>query len=238
MPETTSQSKNRLLAALPDSEYQRLSPHLEAVGMPHAQILYEMDGPVEYVYFPTGCLISLVTQMASGTTVEVGLVGNDGMSGITALLGDGTSPEHALVQIANGALRARFSVIQEEFKRGQALHDLLLRYTRAFVKQVAQTAACNASHTVEERLARWFLMCSERVNSEELELTQEFISQMIGTRRATVSLAASALQIEGLIKYNRGHIRIVDHKGLEEYACECYAAVKSEVDRLFGQSPS
>jgi CRP-like cAMP-binding protein len=238
MPETTSQSKNRLLAALPGSEYQRLSPHLESVQMPHGQILYEEDGPVEYVYFPTGCLISLVTLMQSGATIEVGLVGNEGMSGITALLGEGTSPERAIVQIADGAMRAKFSVIQEEFRRGGALHDLLLRYTRSFVKQVAQTAACNASHTVEERLARWFLMCSERVNSEELNLTQEFISQMIGTRRATVSMAASALQTEGLIKYNRGHIRIIDHEGLEDFACECYAAVKAEFDRLFGHIPN
>jgi CRP-like cAMP-binding protein len=229
---SNTQSRNRLLAALPGKEYERLAPHLKSVNLPHGEIIYEAGGQVEYVYFPFSSLISLVTLMENGATVEVGLVGRDGMSGITALMGDQTSPERAIVQIPDGGMRASLAVIKEEFMRGGALQDLLLLYTRAFLKQVAQTAACNATHTVEERLARWLLMCRDRVESEELNLTQEFISEMIGTRRATVSVAASALQTEGLIHYRRGHIRIVDQRGLEEYACECHKAVKAEFDRL------
>jgi CRP-like cAMP-binding protein len=234
---SAQQSKNRFLAALPHSLYQRLLPHLEPVSLRHNEIIYEMGGAVEYVYFPFKSLISLVTQMKNGETIEVGLVGSDGVSGITALMGEETSPDRAIVQIANGGMRAKLSVIKEEFNRGEELSDLLLRYTRVHLKQVAQTAACNATHTVEERLARWLLMCRDRVGSDELKLTQEFISQMLGTRRATVSTAASALQVEKLIQYHHGHIRIIDRQGLEEFACECYQAVKEESDRLLGSTP-
>lgn len=229
-----TQSKNRLLNSLPSSEYQRLLPHLKPVHLPHGEVLYEMGGHVEYVYFPHNALISLVTLMENGETIEVGLVGNDGMSGITALMGEETSPDRAIVQIPDGGMRMRLDVIKEEFRRGGALQDLLLRYTRVHLKQVTQTAACNATHTVEERLARWLLMCHDRVGSDELKLTQEFISEMLATRRATVSTAASALQVEGLIHYHRGHIHIIDRKGLEEFACECYGAVTAEFDRLLG----
>ncbi|MGA9994697.1 MAG: Crp/Fnr family transcriptional regulator, partial [Pyrinomonadaceae bacterium] len=196
--------------------------------------IYEMGGPVEYVYFPFNSMISLVTVMENGSTVEVGLVGSDGMSGITALMGEETSLERAIVQIPDGAMRTRLSVIKEEFRRGGELQNLLLRYTRAYLKQVAQTAACNATHTVEERLARWLLMCHERIGSDELKLTQEFISEMLGTRRATVSLAASALQTEGLIHYHRGHIKIIDRQALEAFSCECFRTVKEVVDGLMG----
>jgi CRP-like cAMP-binding protein len=230
------QSKNRILAALPHNVYQRLSPYLKHVTLPHGEVLYEMGGAVEYAYFPFNALISLVTQMKDGSTIEVGLVGSDGMTGVTALMGEETSPDRAIVQIPDGGVRVKLSVIKEEFNRREGLNDLLLRYTRTHLKQVAQTAACNATHTVEERLARWLLMCRERVGSDELKLTQEFISEMLGTRRATVSAAASALQVEGLIHYHRGHIRIVDQQGLEDFACECYRAVKEESDRLFGKA--
>jgi CRP-like cAMP-binding protein len=218
--------KNKILVALSEGEYQRLAPHLEPVELAHGRVLYQMGGPVQYAYFPFNALISLVTQMTNGSIVEVGLIGNDGMSGIAALLGRETSPERAIVQIPNGGVRLKFSVVKEEFKRGGELHDLLLVYARRFMSQVSQTAACNASHTTEERLSRWLLMCQDRISSDELKLTQEFIAEMLGTRRATVSVAAMVLQSDGYIKYNRGHIRIIDRAGLESFTCECYQALK------------
>jgi CRP-like cAMP-binding protein len=216
---------NKILVALSDRESQRLVPHLEKVELRHGQVLYEMGGPVEYVYFPSNAMISLVMQMTNGAIIEVGLIGNDGMSGVPALMGKETSPERAIVQIPNGGLRLKFSVLKEEFKRGGELQHLVLAYARKFMRQVSQTAACNASHTTEERLSRWLLMCRDRINSDELKLTQEFISEMLGTRRATVSLAAMVLQTDGYIKYNRGHIKIIDRPGLESFTCECYRAL-------------
>jgi CRP-like cAMP-binding protein len=224
--EKSPPSKNKILAALSAESYERLEPHLETIDLPHGEVLYEMAGPVHYAYFPHNSLISLVTQMATGAIVEVGLIGNDGMSGITALMGKETSPDRAIVQIPDGAHRVKFGVIKEEFKRGGELQEHLLAYTRRLMRQVSQTAACNATHTSEERLSRWLLMCQDRIESEELRLTQEFIAEMLGTRRATVSVAAMVLQSDGYIKYNRGHIRIIDRPGLESFTCECYQALK------------
>ncbi len=218
--------QNNILAALSDETYQRIAPHLESVDLSHGKVLYEMDGRVEYFYFPFKALISLVTEMADGKVVEVGLVGSDGFSGVAALMGEETSPERALVQIADGGVRCKLAVIKEEFNRGSEFQKIALHYARQFLKQVARTAACNASHVVEERLSRWLLMCTDRVHSHELGLTQEFLAQMLGTRRATVSVAAMVLQTEGLISYTRGHIRIVDRPGLEDFACECYLALR------------
>jgi CRP-like cAMP-binding protein len=232
-PALIPQSKNRLLAALSSTDYQRLVPHLTTVPLPHGEVLYEAGATIEHVYFPLTALVSLVTLMKSGETIEVGLVGRDGMVGMTALMGESRSPNRAIVQIANGGMRAPLSAVKEIFSEAGELHDLLLRYACGHLKQVAQTAACNATHSVEERLARWLLMCRERIESEELKLTQEFIAEMIGTRRATVSTAASSLQTEGLIQYHRGTIRIVDQQGLEEFACECYEVVRAEFARLF-----
>jgi CRP-like cAMP-binding protein len=165
--------------------------------------------------------------MSDGKIVEVGLVGNDGISGMAALMGEETSPERAIVQIADGGVRAKLSIVKEEFGRGGELQKLLLNYARQLMRQVAQTAACNASHTAEERLSRWLLMCLDRVDGNELKLTQEFIAEMLGTRRATVSVAAMVLQSDGLIQYNRGHIKIIDREGLEEFTCECYQAARA-----------
>jgi CRP-like cAMP-binding protein len=192
--------------------------------MPSGLVLYEIGEQVHYVYFPNSALISLVTQMSDGKVVEVGLIGKDGMSGLTALMSEGTSPERAIVQLPNGATRVELSVIKEEFRRGGQLQKSLLAYARKFMRQVSQTAACNASHTTEERLSRWLLMCQDRADGSELKLTQEFIADMLGTRRATVSVAAMVLQTEGLIQYRRGHIKIIDRPGLEAFTCECYKA--------------
>jgi CRP-like cAMP-binding protein len=213
-------SKNEILTDLPESEFQRILPHLESVDLTHGEIIYEIDQPIDYMYFPSGAMISLVTQMEDGKIVEVGIVGRDGVSGIAALMGQKTSADRALVQIPDGGVRARVEVIKEEFQRGGAFQHRLLRYAYWLMRQVSQTAACNAAHTAEERLSRWLLMCRDRVESDELKLTQEFIAEMLGTRRATVNVAAITLQSAGLIRYNRGHIKILDRDGLGAFSCE------------------
>jgi CRP-like cAMP-binding protein len=221
-----STPQNHILAALPADAYQRLLPHLEKVDLPSGKIIYEIDEPISHLYFPFNALISLVTQMADGKIVEVGLVGNDGMSGIGSLMGSRRSFERALVQIPNGGVRASVTVIRKEFETAGDLQRILLRYATHLMRQVSQTAACNASHTAEERLSRWLLMCQDRVESSSLNLTQEFLAEMLGTRRGTVNVAAITLQSASLIEYNRGHITIVDRPGLEAFACECYGMLK------------
>jgi CRP-like cAMP-binding protein len=229
---TSSKStiKNRLLAALPENEYQRLLPALEPFALEHGKILYEIDEPIKYIYFPFQAVVSLVTQMKDGKIVEVGLVGNEGVTGLAFLLGQKKSAERAIVQIPNGGVRAKADVILKEFERGDGLHTTFLRYVNSLLRQVAQTAACNASHTIEERLSRWLLMCHDRVESDQINLTQEFIAEMLGTRRATVNVGAINLQSAGLIKYNRGRIQIIDRPGLERSSCECYEAVRKLAD--------
>jgi CRP-like cAMP-binding protein len=229
---TTPQSitKNRLLGALPANEYQRLLPNLEPIAFEHGKILYEIGEPIKYCYFPSDAVVSLVTQMEDGRIVEVGLVGNEGMTGLPFLLGQKKSAERAIVQIANGGVRAKADVILKEFMRREKLQSILLRYLNSLLRQIAQTAACNASHTTDERLSRWLLMCHDRVGSDQINLTQEFIAEMLGTRRATVNVGAVNLQSAGLIKYNRGRIQIIDRPGLERFSCECYEAVRRVTD--------
>jgi CRP-like cAMP-binding protein len=218
--------KNQILAALPKSDYQNLLPHLEPVELQHGQVLYEIGDTVEYHYFPHNAMISLVTQMEDGRIVEVGLIGNDGISGTSALLGSKVSFDRALIQIPNGGERVKASLLKKEFDKGGKLQRLLLGYVTDLMRQVSQTAACNASHTTEERLARWLLMCRDRVDSLKLNLTQEFLAEMLGTRRATVNVAAITLQSANFIQYNRGQITILDPDGLEGFACECYRTLK------------
>lgn len=217
--------KNSILESLPDDQYQRILPHLEPFEFTQGRVLYEMDGPIDYMYFPAGAMVSLVTQMLDGKLIEVGLVGKEGVTGIAALFAQSRSAERALVAISNGGVRVRTFVIREEFQKAVGLHDSVLRYANSFMRQLAQTAACNNSHTVEERLSRWLLMCHDRVESPNLNLTQEFLAEMLGTRRATVTIAALSLQSENLIRYNRGHIMITDRSGLEAFSCECYRAL-------------
>src|SRR5688572_11724590 len=214
--------KNKLLAALPERDYQRLLVHLEPVELNHGLVLYEIGDTIDYLYFPFNAMISLVTEMDDGKIVEVGLIGNDGISGASALMGRQVSFERALIQIPNGGVRVKLSLLKKEFDKGGALQGLLLGYVTDLMRQVSQTAACNATHTTEERLARWLLMCSDRVDSLTLNLTQEFLAEMLGTRRATVSVAAITLQSASLINYSRGHITIIEREGLEGFACECY----------------
>ncbi len=224
---TNSLSKNHILSALPEGDYQCLLPHLEPVEFTQGKVLYEIDQVIEHLYFPYKAMISLVTQMADGKIVEVGIVGNDGVSGVASLMGRKTSFERALVQIPDGGVRVSVAVILEEFEKGGALQKILLRYMNGLMRQVSQTAACNASHTAEERLSRWLLMCQDRIESPELNLTQEFLAEMLGTRRATVNVSAITLQSAKLIQYSRGRITVIDRPGLEAFSCECYGILKN-----------
>ena len=226
---------NHLLATLAAGEYQRLLPNLEPVTLSLGEVIREPGGQQKYVYFPTTCIVSFLYTMEEGATVEVGLTGNDGVVGIALFLGGNTSPYRAIVQIAGAAFRMRLNVLQREFSRSSAFQFLLLRYTQALITQISQTAACNRLHSLEKRLCRWLLLCHDRVPSDEILMTQEYISNMLGGRRESVTVAAGHLQDAGLIQYSRGHIRILDRKGMEEFACECYRVEKGEVDRLMGK---
>ncbi|HEV7906453.1 MAG TPA: Crp/Fnr family transcriptional regulator [Pyrinomonadaceae bacterium] len=223
-------TENRILNALSGEEYERLAPHLEFISTNHGQILYQTNQEIDYVYFPDKTMISLVSQMSDGGSVEVGIVGFEGMAGLPFVLGVEKSPHETMVQIHDGAARMPAHVLREEFKRGGILQEALLRYTQSLLLLTSQVAACNRAHSVEERLARWLLMSQDRCLSPDLPLTHEFLSMMLGVRRAGVTVAALALQAEGLIHYTRGRIQITNREGLEEYACECYAMVKAEFD--------
>jgi CRP-like cAMP-binding protein len=228
--------QNKILAALPGKEYARLLPRLTPVSLGLGETLYEADDSIRHVYFPNWGVVSLVTHMEEGTSVEVGLIGNEGMVGLSVAMGDDVSQNHAIVQIADGAMRMTTGALRAELKHGGKLQSLLLRYSLALLKQVSQTAACNRNHNMGERLARWLLLCQDKIGGNELRLTQEFLAQMLGTRRSRVSEAAIILQRTGLIRYSRGIITILDREGLEEFACECYKVVKAEFDRLFIRS--
>ena len=234
MSEALNQSiPNRILAALPEEDYERLSPHLEPVELRHSEILYEAAGFMKHVYFPSNSMVSLISQMSDGSGAEVGVTGFEGMVGISSVLGVDKSPHEAMVQIPDGAMRMKSSILLEEFKRGGALHDLLLRYVQMLLLQTSQIAACNRLHSVSERLARWLLMSQDRrKDCDDLPFTHEFLALMIGVRRAGVTEAALVLQGEGLIKYRRGDIKILDRAGLEDFSCECYRIIKDEFDRL------
>jgi CRP-like cAMP-binding protein len=225
-------TSNRILNALPREEYERLAPALEPVSLRIGEVLVRADEPVTHVYFPNSGTVSVICVFEDGGSVEAGMVGNEGMFGVNAFLGSVGSPLEAVVQLPGEGLRMRADVLRREFRKGWQLQDLLLRYTQAFIIQIAQTAACNRAHKMVGQLARWLLMCQDRVHSDELILTQEFIAIMLGTRRASVTEAAGMLQDAGLISYRRGHIKILDREGLEAASCECYRIVKKEFERL------
>jgi CRP-like cAMP-binding protein len=227
---------NQILKRLPPEEYQRLSPHLEPITLSLGDVLYYPQDPTTHVYFPNSGTLSVVSTLEDGGTVEIGVVGNEGLFGLNVVLGSVTTPHEALVQLPGEGFRIREAVIRAEFNKHGMLHDLMLRYAQAFIIQIAQTAACNAAHPLNGRLARWLLTSHDRVKIDELELTHEFISTMLGSRRAGVTVAAGRLQDEGLIKYRRGHIQIIDRAGLEKVTCECYHMVKQEFDRLLGSN--
>lgn len=226
--------ENRILSGLLPDDRVRILRALQPVTFALGEVVYESDGHLEHIYFPTTAVVSLLYTMEDGSTAEMGLTGNDGVVGIALFLGGDTTPNRAVVQIAGEAFRMKARILREEFARGGSLQHVLLRYTQALITQISQTAVCNRLHPVEKRLCRWLLLCHDRVKSEELQMTQEFISNMLGGRRESVTVAAGHLQDAGLIHYSRGRIDIRDRKGLEAAACECYMIVKAEFDRLFG----
>jgi CRP-like cAMP-binding protein len=222
---------NNILNALPAEDLQRLVPHFEQVELKLGQIIYQPEKPITHVYFMNNAIISIIAVTAEGQSAEVGVVGHEGAVGIDALMGaDSTTHQH-IVQHAESALKININAIKPEFQECGELHDQLLRFMRLLMIQISQTALCNRLHTVEERLSRWLLMCRDRSGTDKLQLTQEFLAIMLGANRATVTLAAIALQSAGYIKYSRGQITISNRQGLEDYTCECYSIVKTEYDR-------
>jgi len=228
--------RNHLLASLPAEVFARLAGYLRRVKLNLEEILYEPRETVHTVYFPTQSMVSLVQVMEDGSTIEAGVVGHSGIVGYAAYLGGNNSISRAIVQIPGPAIALDADICKAEFERHGALHDLLLSYSQALLTQVSQTAACNRFHLIEERLARWLLLSQDASQAAHLKLTQGFLSSMLGSRRASVTLAAGRLQQAGLIRYGRGEIEILDRENLELAACECYAAVRSEYLRLLGAS--
>ena len=226
------QSANQLLASLPGSEWQRVSPLLEAVDLPLGQVLYESGSKMSHVYFPTNAIISLLYVMEDGASAEIAVVGNEGLVGIALFMGGETTPSRAVVQSAGQGYRLRAADIKEEFARSGPVLHLLLRYTQALITQMAQTAVCNRHHSLDQQLCRWLLLSLDRLSGNELVMTQELIANMLGVRREGVTEAALKLQKLGFIKYARGHITVMDREALEGSVCECYAVVKKEYDRL------
>ncbi len=232
MTTTRAPIANSLLAALPHKDYQKLLSGLEPITLTFADIIYEPEAPIQHVYFPSNSLISLLTLVEGHLALEVGLIGREGMLGVSLALGINVSPVRALVQGTGTAQRMKTSRFLQEFRHSQAMQREIYRYTHTLMAQITQTAACNRFHVVEARLARWLLMTRDRVQSDEFRLTQEFLAHMLGVRRVGVTKAASALQRQGLISYSRGNIRILDRKRLEEASCPCYGIVKDMHDGM------
>lgn len=222
---------NRVLASLPPRESKRLRANLEPVALKFGQVLYEPGKPIRYVYFPLDCLISLLTAVDRRRTLEVGMVGSEGMAGMPFILGIGISGVRAIVQGGGNALRMASAPFRIEFKRNLALQEALYRYTYALMAQISQTAACNRFHEAGPRLSRWLLMTRDRVGSDEFLLTHEFLAHMLGMRREGVTEAANALKRRRLISYVRGKIQILDVRGLKASSCSCYQIVKTVFDR-------
>jgi CRP-like cAMP-binding protein len=204
---------------------------MERITLEIGRVLYESQEPIRYLYFPdNGCVISLTTTMEDGSTVEVGAVGSEGLVGLSVFWGVQASPYGAVVQIPGSAMRLNADVLRRMLNQLGSLHSILLRYTHAMVVQISQTSACNCKHSLEQRFARWLLVCRDRARSDDFPLTHEFIAEMLGVRRAGVTEAALSFQNRGLIRYKRGHITVLNRRGLEEACCECYGVVRHELE--------
>lgn len=223
---------NHLLAALPDDEWERWFPHLEAIEMPLGKVLYESGIRLSHVYFPVTSIVSLLYVMENGASAEIAVVGKEGLVGVSLFMGGESTTSRAVVQSAGMGYRLKSQLLMLEFNRAGPVLHLLLRYTQALITQMAQTSVCNRHHSLDQQLCRWLLLSLDRLPTNELVMTQELIASMLGVRREGVTEAAGRLQQCGLISYRRGHIAVLDRAGLEQRTCECYAVVKAEYDRL------
>jgi len=232
MTEQHRPQQNHLLAALPAEVQSRLFPDLELIDMAYGTVLYESGDTMRYVYFPVDSIVSLLYVMENGASAEVSVVGNEGFVGLALLMGGDSTPSQAIVQSAGHAYRLAANKFKEEVHRHSEMQILLLRYTQALITQMTQTAVCNRHHSVEQQLCRWLLLCLDRVPGDQLFMTQELMSSMLGVRREGITEAAGSLQKKGAIKYARGRITVLDRALLEKLGCECYAVVRKETDRL------
>jgi CRP-like cAMP-binding protein len=232
VPETREFRKNYLLGALPDAEWRRWSPFIERMHMPLGTVIYEPGITLDYVYFPITAIVSLLYVMENGASGEIAVVGNEGIVGISLFMGGQSTPSRAVVQSAGSVCRLEAQLMKAEFEKGGVVMHLLLRYTQALITQMSQTAVCNRHHSLDQQLCRWLLLSLDRLQGDELVMTQELIANMLGVRREGVTEGALKLQRAGLIQYARGRITVLDRKGLEARACECYAVVAREYERL------
>ncbi|MDL0432952.1 Crp/Fnr family transcriptional regulator [Marinobacter sp. TBZ242] len=233
MTETaTSPDQNRLLAAMPDSAKKRIFPQLKLVELKLGDVIHESGQSIEFVYFPTNCIISLLYVMINGSSAEISVVGNEGMAGISVVMGGDSSPSRTVVQSRGFAYRMSSADLKAEFNNTPEIRVLTLRYTQALITQMSQTAVCNRHHSIDQQLCRWLLLSLDRLPGNELTMTQELIANMLGVRREGVTEAAGKLQKLGVIEYHRGHITVADRSKLEALSCECYGVVKRETDRL------
>jgi CRP-like cAMP-binding protein len=224
--------KNRILAALPAEEWKNWMPLLERVDMPLGQVLYEPGVALEHVYFPINAIVSLLYVMEDGASAEIAVVGNEGLIGVSLFMGGESTPSRAVVQSAGVGCRLKAAAMMAEFNKAGPVMHVLLRYTQALLTQMAQTAVCNRHHSLDQQLCRWLLLSLDRLQGDELVMTQELIANMLGVRREGVTEGALKLQKAGLIRYARGRITVLDRAGLERRTCECYAVVKREYARL------
>jgi CRP-like cAMP-binding protein len=233
-----SHLKNHLLNALPEAEFELVKPKLEQVPLKLGQVIYEAGDRMEYAYFPTTAIMSLLYVMENGGTAEIGVIGNDGLLGVSAFLGDGAMPHRAIIQSAGEAMRMRVTDLRQSFAGGREFQKILLRFTQALMTQISQTAVCNRLHSLEQQLCRWLLLSHDRLDSDKLVMTHDLISNMLGVRREGITLSAQKLAKKGLIKNVRGSITVLDRHALELHVCECYAVVNGEYNRLLGRGMS
>jgi CRP-like cAMP-binding protein len=232
-PATTPNPRdNRLLAALSSAELNRIGEHLQAVDMTLGDVVYESGRDLPYVYLPTTCIVSLLYLLENGASAEIAVVGNEGVVGISIFMGGESTASRAVVQSAGKAFRLPAEVVRTEFRRGGGMQHLMLRYTQSLIAHMAQTAVCNRHHSVDQQLCRWLLLSLDRLDSNEIVMTQELIANMLGVRREGVTEAAGKLQKVGVIRYQRGHIKVLDRPRLEAMSCECYSVVSRETARL------